>query len=731
MMEPPAFPLQFRNLVYGLLQFDPAKRTTLLEARKAIDDIESPSPLELLSFYSHVVPSSRDAGWLTMKAMCQLNTGSIPIAECVSTLRDALQATASFPPALLLLHLICSASLIPLVALNKDEKRGIARVLTGRASFTSTSVDFKRAIISRQPHRSTLPELMMTALWLRFLSQADEVEEKQNSVQLQLKKVSSLDLPKIWATLLQNCTALSREDQMWSDKISACSYGCHPRNEMMMKALLEWELGHTASAIDLVAQAYAHFNSEQKLSEDDMCLQQQHYLPGLIFLCGLSFVSPNQEQLGLQQIPAELFCAFSRANSTPTDEFCAFCKAVLVFNRNTPIVEEWRELLYAATFGLGIKESKHKNSMEGEEEDLSVINFTCDLDDNRCSIQTSWACMFFVALWLTYSSDSSSTPILDLLSSKTCTAVQPPQAFLPVCTTILASGNQFGDLTKAVTLLEVAKEGYPFASACLAVNYEDGEGVPKDPHKAFTLRQRAADGFCTAGLRALARHFEEGKCVTKDPSKAVELYKRAANAGECDAMIRLAEAYVTGDCGLEKDATKAVPLLKMAANAGATWALRDLASLYQLGEGGLAQDTNRAIALFKKAAGMGDTLAMFALASLYEDGHGDIHEAVLLLQRAAEAGETMGLHNLAMKYWNGEGVEEDRKKAVALWQRAAEDRDEPDPKAMVTLAGCYEAGQELCKDVRTAMKFYRLAVDSGYDDEPLNDLLHLQPANTP
>ncbi|KAH3714284.1 hypothetical protein Pelo_19208 [Pelomyxa schiedti] len=71
-MKPPQFPKEFCDLVRSLLQCDPENRMSLLDAFNVLLNIESPSPSELLSFYSCVVPLTDDAGTLTSKATCQI-----------------------------------------------------------------------------------------------------------------------------------------------------------------------------------------------------------------------------------------------------------------------------------------------------------------------------------------------------------------------------------------------------------------------------------------------------------------------------------------------------------------------------------------------------------------------------------------------------------------------------------------------------------------------------------
>ncbi|KAH3767743.1 hypothetical protein Pelo_377 [Pelomyxa schiedti] len=243
----PPFPKKFCDLVRGLLQFDPSKRIPLVDAhRYLLDVIETPTPDELLSFYTHVFQPStspNDAGSLTCKATCQLLCGgSAPVAECVCTLREALQASLSFPPALLLLHHIHSASALvaSLVHLSNDEKRGIASVLINRVTPSPACVELKRAIIDSTDHRTTFPEVLLTAMWNRYLTcpfqknkHSKSVDEShQNTLWKWFAKLCvGPEQPQEFqgphtATsykILPDLCASTSYEQTWSDKIYACS----------------------------------------------------------------------------------------------------------------------------------------------------------------------------------------------------------------------------------------------------------------------------------------------------------------------------------------------------------------------------------------------------------------------------------------------------------------------------------------------------------------------------
>ncbi|KAH3714253.1 hypothetical protein Pelo_19239 [Pelomyxa schiedti] len=184
-MKPPQFPQEFCDLVRSLLQCDPDKRMPLLDAFNVLLNIDSPSPSELLSFYSCVVPLTNDAGTLTIKATCKILCGS-PTEDCVDTIHKALDVNPFFSPALLLLHYL-NASRHKMT--DSRHQQAVKASLRGKtASFTPTDVEFTRAIISKK-HRNTLPELVLTALWTRHISHdADAASQFYEECDLHTKR---------------------------------------------------------------------------------------------------------------------------------------------------------------------------------------------------------------------------------------------------------------------------------------------------------------------------------------------------------------------------------------------------------------------------------------------------------------------------------------------------------------------------------------------------------------
>ena len=82
-----------------------------------------------------------------------------------------------------------------------------------------------------------------------------------------------------------------------------------------------------------------------------------------------------------------------------------------------------------------------------------------------------------------------------------------------------------------------AELGYPAASFNMATMYLEGDGVEKDPAKAFELYKIVADETNDAdALFILGRMYLEGDGVEKDLAKAFEFIGRAADAGDEIAM---------------------------------------------------------------------------------------------------------------------------------------------------------------------------------------------------
>ncbi|KAH3723358.1 hypothetical protein Pelo_17937 [Pelomyxa schiedti] len=312
-MRPPEFPRELCNIVRGLLECDPAKRIPLLDASKQLETVvPDPSPQEQLSFYSLLEPMANDdddddPGRLTAKALCQILSGNSTTKDCFDTLHRALDVEPLFSPALLILHYLlssgasssasASASASSTVQESGVTRKGIRAAVSGKASFTHTDLEFERAI--NQSHRTTLPELVLTALRMTHICNigcADDGDDNDNSNSSSnaIKDCVGLIQGKVTTTTVEVTTTTTRPEQpaqpstdlsfsasnflrniielcsekdcckrMRSDHLTICTYEQlqFPRSKIMLEALFEFEEVNIEVAIHLVSDAFKQFES--------------------------------------------------------------------------------------------------------------------------------------------------------------------------------------------------------------------------------------------------------------------------------------------------------------------------------------------------------------------------------------------------------------------------------------------------------------------------------------
>ncbi|KAH3763391.1 sel1 repeat family protein [Pelomyxa schiedti] len=617
-MQPPAFPKAFCNLVRALLQLDPEKRMPLLEAAHLLENLESPYPYQLASLYSYILPVRNDAESLTMKAACEILSGA-PAAACEYTLQQALEVEFLFSPALLLLHYINCCSAVnnhPTSSFSSTCQQGIRTALTGKqASFSTTDVDFVRAIVSNR-HRTTLPELVLKALWMRHISHDDENFREITQLLLKTMPTAETQRQRLLATPLSSPTSLFLRLVVYS------------RNEMMVEALGQLEMGNIDCALGLVSEAATSFECEMNLQNKDwenyhdepkQCL----YLPGLL------------------SVPAY--------SIKPIGDFLAI---LLNTGSEGPLhtcVEQDAENGYSGKY----------------------INKAVNLYQRAADAGNAMAmCNLGVCYQYGNGVDKDMNKAVTLYQRAAAAGNTMAMCKLGVC---YYNGNGVDkDMNKAVTLYQRAADaGNAMAMCNLGACYQYGNGVDKDMNKAVTFYQRAADAGYTMAMCNLGVCYQYGNGVDKDINQAVTLYRRAAYAGNTMAMCKLGACYKYGN-GVDTDMNQAVTLYQRAADAGNAMAMCKLGVCYQNGEG-VYKDMNKAVTLYQRAAAAGNTMAMCKLGVCYQYGNGvykDMNKAVTLYQRAAEAGDTIAMCKLGVCYQYGNGVDKDMNKAVTLFQRA-------------------------------------------------------------
>ncbi|KAH3761778.1 sel1 repeat family protein [Pelomyxa schiedti] len=680
-MRPPAFPREFCNLVRSLLEYDPAKRISIMDAFNLLETlVPEPNPQELLSFYSFIVPSaSHDAGTLTTKALCQILTAD-STKDCVETLHQALDIEPLFSPALLILHyLLSSGEQQGLTSmLSRVTRKGICAIVSGKASFTHTDLEFVRAI--NQNHRITLPELVLRAGRTRHICNINEDSHNtiENYIKLLQAKVSTLDLTRSErspsydqapaSVFLRNIIASCSEDcekRMWSDQLTICTYGQPPRSKLMLQALLEFEEVNIETAIHMVSDAVKQFESghNNRRSASQLHVQEELcYLPGLLFLYGLRFFADDHIALH-QLIPPNLSTAFSCAISSTISEMRDHCQRVLLTANSivTPLLPQTQH------------EEKAEETVTIKEEWDALIASLSTISQG----QKQGACVEFVALWAACSLEKTSCGLLPIVCYGCMTHKEPRPSTMSI------------------------------VGACLVY----GTGLDQDPRKAVLLFRRAADAGNTGAMNNLGWCYQHGKGVDKDMDQAVSLFRRAVDAGNTDAMVNLGFCYQNGK-GVDKDMDQAVSLFRRAVDAGNANAMNHLGWCYQNGNG-VDKDMDQAVSLFRRAADAGNTDAMNNLGFCYHNGNGvakDMDQAVSLFRRAIDAGNTDAMNNLGFCYQNGNGVDKDMDQAVSLFRRAV---DAGDAHAMNNLGLCYRNGNGVAKDMNQAVSLFRRAVDAG------------------
>ena len=171
-------------------------------------------------------------------------------------------------------------------------------------------------------------------------------------------------------------------------------------------------------------------------------------------------------------------------------------------------------------------------------------------------------------------------------------------------------------------------------------NKPDAEETEEDAGEASENVETAESETETGGA---AEETEEDtaeaetEAETEDPAELFAENMKAAEAGDADAMLKVADAYWTGS--------------------------------------GVEIDYDESISWYEKAVEEGNTEAMVRLGGRYEyggEGLNDLLKAKEWYEKAAEAGSGNGAYRLGMMYYRGSGVEIDYSKAMEAFQQAAD-----------------------------------------------------------
>ena len=233
------------------------------------------------------------------------------------------------------------------------------------------------------------------------------------------------------------------------------------------------------------------------------------------------------------------------------------------------------------------------------------------------------------------------------------------------------------DMKRAIECFETAaKAGYNPAQSKLGYLYK-AETAFLNPERSIYWNNKAAENGDMRALCNLGLAYEFGNGVPKDPKKAFDLYQQSARLGYDRGMYNLAFCYMKGN-GTREDHWQAAQYFEKAAQKGHVNAMYNIGVMYLNGDG-VNKDCKRAAEWFYKAAQNNNIESIFYLGYCYLNGLGVKKYpamAVHYFRKAADGGDIEAMFNLGYCYYNGTGIAEDRVMAKKLWKKAASEGHE-------------------------------------------------------
>lgn len=234
-------------------------------------------------------------------------------------------------------------------------------------------------------------------------------------------------------------------------------------------------------------------------------------------------------------------------------------------------------------------------------------------------------------------------------------------------------------------------DGNDSARIKLGLLYENGEGVKQNYRKAAKLYADAADNGSAMGRAYLAELYYNGKGLETDEKEGIRLYKQAAAMGSDYAIGKLEKLGIKNDllgdaayvAYLKKDFDEAIKLWRDRAQRADVAAMVNLGNIYK--DVKEVQDYEKAMGWYKPAVTLGNSEAMIGMGDLYNYGLGvprNYDEAYKLYGQAVYEDDPNGVYMFATMYDDGHGVEQDKGKALQMYQIAA-DMGNQDAKDMV------------------------------------------------
>ena len=262
---------------------------------------------------------------------------------------------------------------------------------------------------------------------------------------------------------------------------------------------------------------------------------------------------------------------------------------------------------------------------------------------------------------------------------------------------------------------EASAQGHPGAQLALVRLDQQGRGrtisAKAGGRKAAARERRGLDDrwdrYAARGTShdqyQLGLMYQAGHGVDKSVKHARTWFQKAADAGHAEAQLALGNLLVTNA------PTEALPWFHKAAAQGVVKAQLRIAESFKTGQG-QAQSASRSLLYYAQAALNGDAAGLQGLADLVEGGADSLQQELTL--DAAHRGAAGARYAMGRRYATGMGVEQDWRKAVE-WYRKAADQGQAD--ALCALGACYAEGLGVRRDIARAVGYWE---DAALQDHP-------------
>ncbi len=176
----------------------------------------------------------------------------------------------------------------------------------------------------------------------------------------------------------------------------------------------------------------------------------------------------------------------------------------------------------------------------------------------------------------------------------------------------------------------------------------NGQGVRRDPQKAFELMNKAAAQGHAEASGGVGYFYANGVAVEMNEALAVEWFRKGAAKGGARSQYNLGRMLIDGK-GVAKNQQEGRAWIERSATQGVAEAAYSLGSMYYFGDTGVAKDLERAFPLLLEAAEKEHLDAQNTVGVMLCEGIGverDEEKGIRWYRKAAISGHVKAQSNL-------------------------------------------------------------------------------------